>query len=280
MVQPTDREQRIQRKAHAWPKVMVLGAIAAVAVFAAGAAVAQARVTVLADEAGLAVNPKVTRGYNFGNWMSMSDHAEPMARTPAASLRFPGGNVGDEHDMNEVALNAFSSLLTFVKGQPELMIQTRVFGGRVDRPAANTPADAAAAVRLARERGLKVPYWEIGNEHYAFGMLAGLEGRFVKASSSEPQLWPHAVRNGDRMQVLLLNTQAKPLAVDLDASGRQVRRASYFNAAIVEKEAPNAALLAVKQLRLPRWCSCRKFPDPPSRGPACGPSLLGAARTN
>jgi hypothetical protein len=415
----------------------VLAATAALATALAGCATGPAapvaKVTVGADEAGLAVNPQVTRGYNFGNWMAMSDYGEQLARTPAASLRFPGGNVGDEHDMNDVTLNAFKSLLTFVKGNPELVIQTRVFGGRPDRPAANTPADAAAAVRLARERGLKVPYWEIGNEpdlfsvtrgdaswtperycevfraqaravkaadpsaqiagpassgahaasmrfierflvgcgdvvdvltwhiyptegdgtdaaalstvsqvdesvqrvramlrdpkgnplghtrevklgvteyglswktdrprfladmpaalwaaeaalrlsqqgvqmahyfayqgtgfhglldnagvprptYYAFGMLAGLDGRFVQARPPPPQLWSHAVRKGDRLQVLLLNTQAKPLAVDLDASGWQVRQANYFDAAIVEDEAEAAALPAGKRLTLP-----------------------------
>ncbi|MCR5883291.1 hypothetical protein LRS03_10670 [Rhizobacter sp. J219] len=78
-----------------------------------------ARVTVNADQVGLAVNPAVTRGYNFGNWMAMVDHGEALALTPAASLRFPGGNIGDEQDMDAATLNAFRSLLTLVKGSPE-----------------------------------------------------------------------------------------------------------------------------------------------------------------
>lgn len=397
------------------------------------AAKVDARVTVNADQVGLAVNPAVTRGYNFGNWMAMVDHGEALALTPAASLRFPGGNIGDEQDMDAATLNAFRSLLTLVKGSPELVIQTRVFAGRVDRVPANRPEDAASAVRMARERGLKVRHWEIGNEpdlyavtrgdkswtperycevfraqakavkavdpqikvvgpavsgihaapmrflerfvelcgdvvdvvsyhiyptegdgsedaalasvaqvdatlrsvrdtlrdprrnplgytrelpiavteyglswktdrprfladmpaglwaaetalrlarqgvdmahyfayqgtgfhglldnagvprptYYAFRLLNGLEGRFVPAESSDSRLWSHAVRNGDSMQVLLLNTQTAPLRVALDVAGWQVRQASYFDAAIVEGEADFGTLAAGRELTLP-----------------------------
>ena len=43
----------------------------------------------------------------------------------------------------------------------------------VDRPAANQPEDAAHAVRIARERGLVVPYWEIGNEPDLYATVRG-----------------------------------------------------------------------------------------------------------
>ena len=391
------------------------------------------QVSVRADERGPAVNPAVTRGYNFGNWMAMVDQGEALAKTPAASLRFPGGNIGDEQDMDGPSLDTFRSLLTLVKGQPELVIQTRVFAGRVDRKPANTPEDAANAVRMARERGLKVRHWEIGNEpdlysvtrgdpswtadrycdvfraqakavraadpkalvvgpaisgvyaapmrfierfvercgdvvdvlswhiyptegdgteddalasisklddsirsmrallsdprrnplghqrsvplavteyglswktdrprflsdmpaglwateaalrmaqqgvdmahyfayqgtgfhglldnagvprpsYYGFQMLNALEGHFVKATSSHPKLWSHAVRQGNNLQVLLLNTQARPVTVDLDAAGWQVQQARYFDAAIVEDEAPFGSLPAGRRLTLP-----------------------------
>jgi hypothetical protein len=390
-------------------------------------------VSVRADEQGAAVNPAVTRGYNFGNWMAMVDHQEALAKTPPASLRFPGGNIGDEQDMDGPSLDAFSSLLTLVAGQPELVIQTRVFAGRVDRTPANKPEDAANAVRLARERGLKVRHWEIGNEpdlysvtrgdpswtperycdvfraqakavkaadpkalvagpatsgvyaapmrfierfieqcgdvvdvlswhiyptegdgteddalasiskldesirrlrsvlsdpqrnplghrrevklavteyglswktdrprflsdmpaglwaaeaalrmtqqgvdmahyfayqgtgfhglldnagvprpsYYGFQMLSGLEGHFVKAGSSKPKLWSHAVRQGNSLQVLLLNTQARPVTVDIDAPGWQVRQVKYFDAAIVDDEAPFGSLPAGRRVTLP-----------------------------
>jgi hypothetical protein len=413
-------------------------ALLATCVLAVGGCAAPAprtdvRVTVRADAAGVAVNPAVTRGYNFGNWMAMVDHGEALARTPAASLRFPGGNIGDEQDMDAASLNAFRALLTMVKGDPDLVIQTRVFSGRVDRPAANGPEDAANAVRLARERGLVVRHWEIGNEpdlysvtrgdpswtperycevfreqakavravdptvrvlgpatsgahptamrflerfvelcgdtvdvvswhiyptegdgtddaalatasqvdgsirsvrallrdprrnplgytrdvklavteyglswktdrprfladmpaglwaaeaalrmaeqgidmahyfayqgtgfhglldnagvprptYYAFRLLDGLGGHFVASDSGHPQLWSHAVRDGDTLQVLLLNTQAAPMSVALDAAGWRARQVKYFDAAIVENEADFGSLPADRRLTLP-----------------------------
>lgn len=400
---------------------------------APAAAAVEAKVSIKPDEQGVAVNPAVTRGFNFGNWMAVADFKEALALTPASSFRFPGGNIGDEQDMDAPTLDAFRSALTLVKGDPELVIQTRVFAGRVDRPPANTPEDAAAAVRMARERGLKVPVWEIGNEpdlysvtrgdkswtpdrycevfraqakavraadpkaliagpatsgsytaamrfierfvelcgdqvdvltwhiyptegdgtddaaletisqvddsikairamladpkrnplghgrtvklgvteyglswktdrprfladmpaglwageaalrlarqgvdmahyfayqgtgfhglldnggaprptYYVFQMLGALEGRFVTAGSSHPKLWSHAVRKGDGLQLVLLNTQARPMAVEVDAAGWRVRQASYFDAAIVEEEVPLGTLPAGQRLTLP-----------------------------
>jgi hypothetical protein len=122
---------------------------------------------------GPAVNPQVLSGFNFGNWMSVTEFRDELAKVPAGALRFPGGNVGDDHDMDEATLDAFKPLLSQVKGKRELLVQTRVFQGRPDRPAANTPQDAARAVRLARARGLNVKVWEIGNEPDLFSAVRG-----------------------------------------------------------------------------------------------------------
>lgn len=149
--------------------------MAALGCTALALAVAHADVTVTVDASreGLAVNRAVTAGYNFGNWMAVSDWKDELAKVPAAALRFPGGNVGDEQDMDAASLDTFKLLLSMVKGAPELTIQTRVFEGRPDRPAGNTPEDAARAVRMARERGLNVTTWEIGNEPDLFSEVRG-----------------------------------------------------------------------------------------------------------
>ena len=99
-------------------------------------AVAQADITVTVDASreGLAVNRAVTAGYNFGNWMAVADWKDELAKVPPAALRFPGGNVGDEQDMDAASLDTFKLLLSMVKGGPELMIQTRVFEGRPGPP--------------------------------------------------------------------------------------------------------------------------------------------------
>jgi hypothetical protein len=409
------------------------GACLVAGLSATPATAAQARVTLQPEREGRVVNTAVTRGYNFGNWMAVAEHRDALARVPAASLRFPGGNIGDEQDMDAATLDTFAALLTLVEGRPALVVQTRVYAGRVDRPPANTPEDAARAVRMARERGLKVAHWEIGNEpdlystvrgdkswtaerycdvfraqaaavkaadpaarvagpavsgatetampflerfvalcgdvvdvltwhiyptdgdgteeaalasisqvdgtvehvrrvwsdakrnplghrrdvqlavteyglswktdrprfladqpaalwaaetalrlarhgvdaahyfayqgtgfhglldnagvprpsYYAYRMISGLQGRFVGASASHPRLWSHAVKDGDRLQVLLLNTSTEPMHVELDGAGWQPREAHYFDAAIAEEELPLAALPADRRLTLP-----------------------------
>lgn len=153
--------------------VRCAGVLALAAATWANAQVATVRID--PSRAGPAVNPKVLSGFNFGNWMSVTEFRDELAKVPAAALRFPGGNIGDEHDMDEPTLDAFKSLLSQVAGERELMVQTRVFQGRPDRPAANTPQDAARAVRLARARGLDVKIWEIGNEPDLFSTVRGDE---------------------------------------------------------------------------------------------------------
>lgn len=399
-----------------------------------GAAMAaEARVTVQPDTVGLAVNPAVTRGFNFGNWMDIAGQREALSQVPAASLRFPGGNIGDDQDMDAPTLDTLQSLLTLVHGKPELVIQTRVFAGRVDRTPSNSPEDAANAARMAKARKLNVAYWEIGNEpdlysvvrgdaswtperycevfraqaaairavdphmpiagpavsaasasamsflerfvalcgdqvdvltwhmyptngdgseeaalatiaqvdsaiahvrkvwgdkgrnplayqravklavtefglswktdrprfladqpaalwaaeaalrmaqqgldaahyfafqgtgfhglldnggvprptYYAFRLLGELQGRFVATDSNNSQLWSHAVKDGNRLQLMLLNTSNEPMQVDVQTPGWTVKQAHYFDAGIVEEELPLASLPVAQRITLP-----------------------------
>ncbi|MET0348519.1 MAG: hypothetical protein ABW067_01910, partial [Rhizobacter sp.] len=151
----------------------ILLTLAAAGLVAAMPARAEVRVTVAPAEVGAPLPRAVLRGFNFGNWMAVADHEAALAEVPAGALRFPGGNIGDDQNMDEATLDTFASLLKLVRGGPELLIQTRVFEGRQDRPAANQPEDAAHAVKLARERGLVVPYWEIGNEPDLYATVRG-----------------------------------------------------------------------------------------------------------
>lgn len=113
----------------------------------------------------LPVNHAVLRGYNFSNAMQVSDFVAELRQVPTGALRFPGGNVGDEDDMTGHKLDFFKLNLGLLgEPRPELLIQTRVFQNLSGEPAANGPEDAARNIALARERGLKVPVWEIGNE--------------------------------------------------------------------------------------------------------------------
>jgi hypothetical protein len=134
---------------------------------------AQTKITVQPAKEGLAVNPLVLRGYNFGNWMPVTEMGKSLESVPAATLRFPAGNAGDDFDLNADSLDTFAALQALVPGDHTAMVQTRVFGNRNGAPAANTPEDAAAAVKMAAERKLKVSVWEIGNEPDLFSKIRG-----------------------------------------------------------------------------------------------------------
>lgn len=111
--------------------------------------------------------PASVSGFNLGNWMPVVEHVPAMTALKPAALRWPGGNIGDEQNRTPEALQTLRSNWTLL-GKPPLMLQTRVFsrpsGNRDGGPARNTPADAADLVRMARDLGLNVAYWEIGNE--------------------------------------------------------------------------------------------------------------------
>jgi hypothetical protein len=119
------------------------------------------------------VNPDVLRGYNFGNWMQASEFRKQLIEVRPRNFRFPGGNVGDDHDMTEDIVKVLQANVEAM-GRPEVFFHTRVFQGRPGAPPAkNTPADAAASVRLARAHGLAVRYWEVGNEPDLFAVTRG-----------------------------------------------------------------------------------------------------------
>ncbi|GGR13781.1 GH39 family glycosyl hydrolase [Deinococcus ruber] len=123
---------------------------------------AAATATFTLATSGVQIAPLAIGGYDFGNWMPVADMQQGVQATLPTSLRFPGGNVGDENDLTEAALRAFKSNLSLIGGHPALIVQTRVFASKPE--AHNRPQDAAQAARDARALGLNVAYWEVGNE--------------------------------------------------------------------------------------------------------------------
>jgi GH35 family endo-1,4-beta-xylanase len=111
-------------------------------------------------------------GYNFGNYMNAIEFPKPIRALEPTILRFPAGNVGDDQDLSESSLHVFKANLSIFKGQePKIMIQTRVFGRTTE--AKNRPEDAADAARAAIKLGLKVDYWNIGNEPDLYAITRG-----------------------------------------------------------------------------------------------------------
>jgi hypothetical protein len=122
--------------------------------------------SVAPDQPIAPVDRNVLGGFNFSNGMQVAEFGEDLRAVKAAELRFPGGEVGDRNDLSEFALGIFRSNLAML-GDPGAVIQTRV-GARTyamsTEPPHNRPEDAADAARWAKAKGIRVRYWEIGNE--------------------------------------------------------------------------------------------------------------------
>jgi hypothetical protein len=93
--------------------------------------------------------------------------------------------------------------------------------------------------------GARRPTW------YAFSTLARLSGSLVPAQSGDREVWAHAARSGNRLDVILLNTSpaAKPLAAAVP--GFTLRHAHYFDEAVTKDERPMATLAVGPTVTLP-----------------------------
>lgn len=108
------------------------------------------------------IDPLSVNGFNVGFNMSVAEAPEAVKSVAPSSLRYPPGNVGDEQDLTKAGLQGFLSTLELTGGGVQATVETRVFATRPE--SGNRPEDAAQAARDARALGLKVTYWEIGNE--------------------------------------------------------------------------------------------------------------------
>jgi GH35 family endo-1,4-beta-xylanase len=121
---------------------------------------------------GQALSSLALAGYNLGNYMNVIEFPKQLRALEPTIVRFPAGNVGDDQDLSESSLRTFKANLSiFGKQQPKIMVQTRVFGRNSD--AKNHPEDAADAARAAIKLGLKVDYWNIGNEPDLYAVTRG-----------------------------------------------------------------------------------------------------------
>ncbi|GAA4004751.1 hypothetical protein GCM10022631_14740 [Deinococcus rubellus] len=140
----------------------------------AGSAAAMPATLTLSAAPATPLPPTVIGGFNYGNWMPVVEAEKDLRSVAPTLLRFPGGNVGDENDLNAASLVPLKSnleILTTGKEPPALMVQTRVFGGKPG--AKNAPEDAAQAAKDTQAASLKVAYWEIGNEPDLYSVNRG-----------------------------------------------------------------------------------------------------------
>lgn len=102
-----------------------------------------------------AISPLVF-GSNYGPWIFVNLEMRPQAIAAGITyLRFPGGNWGDQNDLDEWQIDQYLALCRELGAEPAISVRLR--GG--------TASQAAELVRLVNiQKGANVRYWSIGNE--------------------------------------------------------------------------------------------------------------------
>ena len=100
-------------------------------------------------------------GSNYGPWTSVPSGKMPEAlNSHVTVLRFPGGNWGDQNDIQTYHLDLFMNLCKQMGAIPTISV--RLLDG--------TPEAAVSLLRYANlEKGYQIRYWSIGNEPDLFG---------------------------------------------------------------------------------------------------------------
>jgi hypothetical protein len=119
-------------------------------------AFAQQTITItVADGPAVQLPQHAISGFNYGNSMRVAGWEVDWAALDISALRFPPGNVADEHPLTEPAVAALKQHWQLL-GEPELTFVLNLFSG--------SPQETAQAAQLLAESGIPVSLWEIGNE--------------------------------------------------------------------------------------------------------------------
>ncbi len=98
---------------------------------------------------------RLSYGSNCGPWGMVPLDVMPQYEASGLTLlRFPGGNWGDQNDLEEYQVDQFIALARKIHAEPLICV-------RLEK---GTPEKAAALVKYARDKGYGVRYWGIGNE--------------------------------------------------------------------------------------------------------------------
>ncbi|MGB8645501.1 MAG: hypothetical protein WCF84_09705 [Anaerolineae bacterium] len=112
---------------------------------------------------GLYVDPSMSLGpishfsygTNHGPWAVVPyDSRQAFLDSGITFIRFPGGNWGDENDLDATQIDQFIALCRSINAEPQISV--RLKGG--------DPGKAAALVKYTLDKGYHVRYWSIGNE--------------------------------------------------------------------------------------------------------------------
>ncbi|MBW6474127.1 MAG: hypothetical protein K0B14_13460 [Anaerolineaceae bacterium] len=163
------------------------------------------------------VNPATTRenisplvyGINHGPWAVITEQTLPLAQAAGITLlRFPGGNWGDENDLQTYHIDQVAALAEQMNSQ--LSINVRLFNG--------TPEKAAELVRYANiEKGYAIKYWGIGNEPSLFATARGVPDYGVDQFNAEWRDIAQAMKTIDP-EILLIGPELHQFGSSLESS--------------------------------------------------------------
>lgn len=94
-------------------------------------------------------------GTNHGPWAIITEDVQKEFLASGITLiRFPGGNWGDENDIEPWQFDLFIAQARQINAEP--LVSVRLRGG--------TPEKAVALIHYARAQNYRIKYWSIGNE--------------------------------------------------------------------------------------------------------------------
>lgn len=94
-------------------------------------------------------------GTNYGPWSFLTEEARPyFLESGVTFIRFPGGNFGDENNLELWHVDLFIAIAKQIGAEPQISV--RLLGG--------SPEQAVSLLKYTQEKGHGVRYWSIGNE--------------------------------------------------------------------------------------------------------------------
>ena len=94
-------------------------------------------------------------GTNYGPWVALRMETLPLAEKAGITvIRYPGGEWGDHNKLQSYQIDQLVDLSRRMGAEPYLHV----------RFLDSTPAEAAATVQYAKDKGYNIRYWSIGNE--------------------------------------------------------------------------------------------------------------------
>jgi hypothetical protein len=94
-------------------------------------------------------------GTNYGPWVALRMETMPLAEQAGITvIRYPGGEWGDHNKLQTYQIDQLVDLCRRMGAEPYLHI----------RFLDSTPAEAAATVQYAKDKGYNIRFWSIGNE--------------------------------------------------------------------------------------------------------------------